>query len=102
MKSLQFNSYAKQIDGEQYCSEVETLAENMVEGNAEDATIEFPGNGNFITPRSFNYRITDTSLIIELPQPIYRILSIKLIPKGLTFATGNVFWKFQSLNPTLL
>lgn len=83
MKSLQFNSYAKQIDGEQYCSEVETLAENMIEGNVEDATIEFPGNGNFISFRSVDWRITTNSLYMMLPFPLYKIVSIKIRPNGL-------------------
>jgi hypothetical protein len=82
MKSLQFNSYAKQIDGEQYCSEVETLAENMIEGNAEDAGMEFPGDGNWITVRSELYRKSDDALIVELPLPIYKLISVKLIPKS--------------------
>lgn len=88
MKSLQFNSYAKQIDGEQYCSEVETLAENMIEGNVEDATIVYPSNNQFISFRSENWRITTDSLYMILPFPLYKIVSIKIKPNGLTI--GNM------------
>ena len=72
MKSLQFNSYAKQIDGEQYCSEVETFAENMIEGNAEDATVEFPGDKKWASLRSKHYRRETDNLGLFL-QPIYKI-----------------------------
>ena len=39
---LNYSSYGNSIDGTNYCSGVETLAENIVEDNEEDAVIVFP------------------------------------------------------------
>ena len=79
---LKFNSFTKNIDGQEYCSEVETLAENMIESNEQDASIVYPAPGKFITVRAANYRITDTELVVDLPYPIYKLVSVKLIPNG--------------------
>ena len=83
MSKLQFNSFTKNIDGQEYCSEVETLAENMVESNEQDATIVYPAPGQWATFRAENFRLTTDSLAIVLPYPIYKIKSLKIKPHGL-------------------
>lgn len=82
MKSLQFNAFTKQQDGAGYCSEVETFAENMVEGDTNDATIFFPGKGKWASARSTTYRRTADGSAIILPLGIYKVLSVKLYPKN--------------------
>lgn len=89
MSKLQFNSFTKNIDGQEYCSEVETLAENMIESNEQEASIVYPAPGKFITVRAANYRITDTDLVVDLPYPIYKLVSVKLIPNGVMLYANN-------------
>ena len=87
MSKLQFNSFTKNIDGQEYCSEVETLAENMIESNEQDATIIFPAPDKWATLRAENFRLTTDGLEIVLPYPIYRLVSVKLIPNGVRIYT---------------
>ena len=82
MKNLQFNAFTRQQDGAGYCSEVETFAENMVEGDANDATIIYPGKGKWISWRAENWRFSDNDFAIELPYNIYKLVSVKLNPVG--------------------
>ena len=92
---LQFNSFTKNIDGQEYCSEVETLAENMIEQNEQDATIVYPAPGQWATFRAENYRLTTDSLAIVLPYPIYKIKSLKIKPYGLTIAILGTTKKWE-------
>lgn len=92
---LKFNSFTKNIDGQEYCSEVETLAENMIESNEQDASVVYPAQGEFITVRAENYRLVDTDLVVDLPYPIYKLISVKLIPRGTKTAweASGVDWE---------
>ena len=98
MSKLQFNSFTKNIDGQEYCSEVETLAENMIESNEQDATIVYPASGQWATFRAENFRLTTDSLAIVLPYPIYKIKSLKIKPFGVKVwggggTTYEFFWE---------
>ena len=101
-KKLAFNSFTKNIDGQEYCSEVETLAENMIESNEEDATIVYPAPGQWATFRAENFRLTTDSLAIVLPYPIYKIKSLKIKPRSLEISTINdyqvLYWEDYTYN----
>lgn len=90
MSKLQFNSFTKNIDGQEYCSAVETLAENMIESNEQDATIVYPAPGQWATLRAENFRLTTDGLAIVLPYPIYKIKSFKIKPNGLKVGSGRL------------
>lgn len=90
MNKLQFNSFTKNIDGQEYCSEVETLAENMIESNEKDATIVYPAPGQWATFRAENLRLITDGLAIVLPYPIYKIKSLKIKPNGLKVGSGSL------------
>ena len=84
MGILKFNSYAKQKSGEEYCSEVESYAQNMIESTEAESSITYPSKTEFATFRAPDYRITTETAYMLLPLPIYKITKILLKPKGLT------------------
>lgn len=75
---FQYSSYGNSIDGTSYCSGVETLAENLIEDNEEDALIVFPSKDDWAGLRSSSYRMTTENCEAILPLPIYKIKSIFL------------------------
>ena len=82
MAILKFNSYARQKSGEEYCSEVESYAQNMIEGKETSAKVIYPSKTEFATFRAPDYNITTESLHIMLPYPIYKIVKVRIKPKG--------------------
>lgn len=88
---LDFISIGKTIDGTNYCSGVETLAENIVEDNENDATIIFPQQNEWATMRSEAYRMTTDNLQMILPTNIYKIKSVKLNLKSIDLHIGEGF-----------
>ena len=81
-----FFSYGKAQDGTNYCAGVDTLAENVIEDNEQNAALFYPSKTGFATLRSSAYRMTTENAEAHLPLPIYKVnkFFIKL-PKDLTF-----------------
>ena len=71
-KKLKYISYGKTVDGTNYCTGVETLAENLIEDNEEDAVIVFPSNNAWAGMRSNEYRMTTENLRAIFPLKIYK------------------------------
>ena len=89
---LNYFSCASSIDGTSYCSGVETLAENIVEDNEEDAVIVFPSKDGWASLRSTAYRMTTENAEAVLPLPIYKIrkISINVLALDLYLNTGSI------------
>ena len=77
-KKLNYSSIGETIDGTNFCSGVETLAENIIEDNEKDAVICFPSSTGWARLQSESYRLTNENAEIILPYPIYKIKSVKL------------------------
>ena len=76
---IRYFSKGNETDGASYCSGVETLAENLIEDNEDDATIVFPSKNGWISPRNEDeLRITTENAQIVLPYPIYKIVKIQV------------------------
>lgn len=76
-KKLEFFSYGNTIDATNYCSGIETIAENFIEENEDDATIVYPSSNGWITARNDDeYRVTTENAKIILPLPIYKIRKV--------------------------
>ena len=73
---IEYCSYGNSIDGTNYCSGVETLAENIVEDNEEDAVLVFPSKDGWASLRSTSYRMTTENAEAVLPLPIYKIKKV--------------------------
>ena len=85
-----YDSFGNSIEGTDYCSGVETFAQNLIEDNESDATISFPSPNGWATPRTEEYKLSDNNARIILPQNIYKPKSIKFkIESGLGYVEPN-------------
>lgn len=75
---IDYISFGKEIDGTQYCSAIETQAENLIEDNENDAVIVFPAKDKWATLRTKEYRLTTENATAILPLPIYKIKKVLL------------------------
>lgn len=76
--SLKYDSYGNLIEGTNYCSGVETFAQNLIEDNENDASITFPSPGGWTSSRTEDYILTDNNACIILPSDIYKLTSVKI------------------------
>lgn len=49
--NFKYDSYGNSIEGTDYCSGVETFAQNLIENNSNDASIIFPSSNGWATAR---------------------------------------------------
>ena len=75
-----YDSYGNSIDGTDYCSGVETFAQNLIEDNESDTTISFPSPNGWATPRTEDYILTDSNAKMIVSEKIYRPLKIYVSP----------------------
>lgn len=95
IEKLKFNSYGKTLDGTSYCSEVETIGENILEDSEEEATLIYPGEGKWASARSSAYKIVDDALIMMLPFPIYKIKHIYVNIKDAVLSMGSSLYNVK-------
>lgn len=94
---IDYISFGKEIDGTQYCSAIETQAENLIEDNENDAIIVFPAKDKWASLRSKDYRLTTENATAILPLPIYKIK--KMAIRGLVdIATYTVSIQVSDTN----
>ena len=85
-----YDSFGNSIEGTDYCSGVETFAQNLIEDNESDATISFPSPNGWATPRTEEYKLSDNNARIILPQNIYKPKSVQFkIESGLGYVEPN-------------
>ena len=77
---LNYFSIGKTIDGTNYCSGVETLAENILEDREEDAVLVYPSRDGWASVRSPNFKMTTDNVGAQLPLPIYKLNKIIIKP----------------------
>lgn len=77
-----YDSYGNSIDGTDYCSGIETFAQNLIEDNENDASLIFPSFDGWVTPRTKDYKLTDENSSIILPKPIYKLVHVWFKPIG--------------------
>lgn len=90
-EKMNYISYGQSVDGTNYCSGVETLAENLIEDNENDAVIVFPSKTGWASMRSSAYRMTTGNVEAVLPLPIYKIKRMYLLLENdMTFSWQGV------------
>lgn len=94
-EKMHYFSKGETVDGTSYCSAVETLAENIIEDNEQDAVLVFPSINSWITPRASAYRATSENAEIHLPMPIYKITAIKLLVPDFTITYDLQSYKYN-------
>ena len=75
-----YDSYGNSIEGTDYCSGVETFAQNLIEDNENDAAITFPSVDGWATPRAEDYILTDSNARMIVSEKIYKPLKIYVSP----------------------
>ena len=88
---LDYFSIGSTVDGTNYCSGVETLAENLIEDNESDEVIAFPSKNGWASLQAENYVITTENAEAILPSPIYKVkkLLVKIKDLKIKFSTGE-------------
>lgn len=76
-------------DSEQYCSELETNAQNVLARSEEANTIVYPSPTGWITPRTDEVRLTTDNARIELPFNINKIIKVYLCAEKLSFSLST-------------
>lgn len=85
-----YDSFGNSIDGTDYCTGVETFAQNLIEDNENDATVAFPAPNGWATPRTEEFKLSNDNARIILSQNIYKPKSVKIkIESGLGYVEPN-------------
>ena len=79
-----YDSFGNSIEGTDYCSGVETFAQNLIEDNSNDASITFPADNGWAMPRAQNYILTTNNCDIILSQNIYKLQKVVIATDNLT------------------
>lgn len=100
--SFKYDSYGNSIEGTDYCSGVETFAQNLIENNSNDASIIFPSSNGWMNPRSSSYKLDTSNCELILPQNIYKLKKVLIHPmyfdvKVHLNSTDTVFLKLNDL-----
>lgn len=86
---FKYDSYGNSIEGTNYCTGIETYAQNLVEDNENDASIVFPATTGWATPRSEEFKLTTDNCNIILPQDIYKLKKVVVNTENLTLRHFN-------------
>lgn len=89
-QKLDFFSFAKIKDGNEYCTSVESVVDNMSEDVDKEATIFFPSREQFARMKSPTGRVVSDSAYMMLPYSIYKIKRILINPKGLDVGSSDI------------
>ena len=73
LDAVGYTQAAISINESQYCSALETDAENIVASNAAEASTVFPGQGAWATPRSEEVQLNASNCQLILPTNIERL-----------------------------
>lgn len=71
-------SLANGYDENQVCSEIDTDISNIIATNQGTASVVFPSQVGWVTPRTDDVQLTDKNCEIQLPSPAVKILHVWL------------------------
>lgn len=77
-------SYAEGEDINQVCSEIDTDISNVIATNQGTASVVFPSQNGWITPRTDDVRLTDSNCEIQTPNIIEKPIKILIQTNGIT------------------
>ena len=80
-------SYAEGEDINQVCSEIDTDISNVIATNQGTASVVFPSQNGWITPRTDDVRLTDSNCEIQTPNIIEKPIKILLSTEGIRART---------------
>lgn len=76
INDLDYISIAEGVDANQVCSEIDTDIANIIATNQETASIVFPGQNGWITPRTDDIQLTSDNCELLLPNTIEKIVKV--------------------------
>ena len=84
---FKYDSFGNSIEGTDYCSGVETFAQNLIEDNEGDASVAYPSKTAWMTPRSKEFRMTSDNTCLIVDKDIYKIKKVYL--RGYPYIVSN-------------
>lgn len=88
-------SFANGYDENQVCSEIDTDISNVIATNQGTASVVFPSQVGWITPRTNEVQLTDQNCLIISPSPIAKLLKIYINQDSINYNHG---WGTQPLS----
>lgn len=98
---LNYISYAEGIDESQVCSEIDTDIANIIATNQGTASVVFPSQVGWITPRTDDVRLTTSNCEIQTPNIIERPIKIIFNGTGITVGLRETDDPLTTKNVTL-
>ena len=82
-------SLANGYDESQVCSEIDTDISNIIATNQGTASVVFPSQVGWITPRTDEIQLTDKNCEIQLQSPVSKIFKIYINQKSIMLGTDG-------------
>lgn len=83
INGLDYISIAEGVDASQVCSEIDTDIANIIATNQGTASIVFPAQNGWITPRTDDVQLTSDNCEIQTPNTIEKVLHVYLNINGI-------------------
>lgn len=91
INGLDYISIAEGVDASQVCSEIDTDIANIIATNQGTASIVFPGQNGWITPRTDDVQLTSDNCEIQIPSNIEKIIKIYINQKSIKIGDDSLF-----------
>lgn len=86
---LKYISIAEGYDANQVCSEIDTDIANIIATNQGTASVVFPGQNGWISPRTDDVQLTDQNCEIQTPSIIEKIVKIYINQRVVSLGADN-------------
>lgn len=91
INDLDYISIAEGVEANQVCSEIDTDIANIIATNQGTASIVFPGQNGWITPRTDDVQLTSDNCEIQIPSNIEKIIKIYINQKSIKIGDDSLF-----------
>ena len=91
INGLNYISIAEGVDANQVCSEIDTDIANIIATNQGTASIVFPAQNGWITPRTDDVQLTSDNCEIQIPSNIEKIIKIYINQKSIKIGDDSLF-----------
>ena len=88
ISDLDYISIAEGVDANQVCSEIDTDIANIIATNQGTASIVFPGQNCWVTPRTDDIQLTTENCELILPNTIEKVLKVTIKLEGIEVETA--------------
>lgn len=88
VEKLDYKSYSFGVEEGEVCSETDSDIANIISTNQETASVVFPSQNSFISPRTEEVRLTTENCRLILPTTIERIVKVYIDATNLKFNYG--------------